>query len=90
MFKVEKCETNLVVCFDKDAEAVRGGQTELSGDVQGEVLDPGACHDLKYLERDERGITKTLAPLSTFLARSCRKVPNESFHFPSKLYHNCK
>lgn len=78
MIRVEKCETNLVVCFDKDAEAVCGGQTEVSGDVQDEVLDPGACHDLKYLERDERVITKT------FLARSCRKVQNESIHFPSK------
>lgn len=81
MFKVEKCETHLVVCFDKNAEAVCGGQTELSGDVQDEVLDPGACHDLKYLERDERRITETLV-LSTYLTRSCRKVQSESIHFP--------
>lgn len=54
MFKREKHQINLVMCFDKNAEAVCWTQTELVGNVLDEIPDLGACLDLKYLKRDER------------------------------------
>ena len=45
---------NLVMCFDKDAEAVRRSQTELLGNVLDQIPDPGVGGYLKYLERDDR------------------------------------
>lgn len=44
---------NLVMCFDKDAEAVRRSQPELLGDVPDQIPDPGVGGNLKYLERDD-------------------------------------
>lgn len=45
---------NLVLSFDKNAEAVCWSQTELVGDVQDEVPDPGVGRHLKYLNTDMR------------------------------------
>lgn len=45
--------TNLVRCFDEDAEAVRWDQLELGGDGLTEVPDPSTGVDLKDLQREE-------------------------------------
>lgn len=49
----KKSHVNLIVCFDKYAVALRGGQTELLDDVQGEIPDSGSGGDLEYLKGQE-------------------------------------
>lgn len=61
---------NLVVCFDKNAEAVSRGQFQLLGDVLGEIPDPGVCRHLEYLKR-ARGITGVTVGMFD-LACSCK------------------
>lgn len=44
---------NLIVCFDKYAVALRGGQAQLFDDVKGEIPDSGSGGDLEYLKGQE-------------------------------------
>lgn len=48
------------MCFDKNAVAFHRGQSELLGNVVDEIPDPGACHYLKYLEREQKRLIGSL------------------------------